>query len=187
MVKPALPALTPSDEPMALSAGRLMSMPKEGSAANAPSISAKAVEWGDTRTKYLTAGWGGRLQRSLCSSGGATPAAHGQLLHLHHEEGRGHMLSHCFAKSDRGCPEVRLHDKPPHRGLDLLRRGAVGQGEAGTTRDDTSGVVPLIASHRDHQQRHAIQERPCDGSVATMRHNERNLFHNDIMRRAVDD
>src|SRR5258708_31130097 len=94
MVKPALPALTPSDAPMALSAGRLMSMPKEGSAANAPSISAKAAEWGDART-------------SLCSSGGAAPAAHCHLLHLRHEDGRSQVLRHGLAKSHRGGPEAR--------------------------------------------------------------------------------
>jgi hypothetical protein len=44
MVKPALSALTPSDEPMTPSAGRLMSMPKEGNAASAPTINAKAME-----------------------------------------------------------------------------------------------------------------------------------------------
>jgi hypothetical protein len=57
MVQPALLALTPSGEPIAPSAGRLMSMPKEGSAASAPSISAKAAEWGDKRKKYLAACW----------------------------------------------------------------------------------------------------------------------------------
>ena len=46
IVSPARPALTPSAVPIEPSAGKFMSMPKDGSATSAPSNSVKAVELG---------------------------------------------------------------------------------------------------------------------------------------------
>ena len=90
---------------------------------------------------------------------------------------------HRCPQSDCSGTELGLREQPAHRVGDLGLGGGRGQAEAGPARLDARGVVALVAAHRDHQQRQAMEERAADSPVSALAHDERHLIHQGIMRR----